>query len=84
VFGADPAQLKGQPLYALDGGKWDNPQLRSLLSATMSSDGTPDAHDIDLQLTRRPVRHLIVQARRLEYLDLEQTRILVAVSDVTE
>lgn len=84
VFGADAAQLTGQPLYALDDGKWDNPQLRSLITATMSGEGTLDAHDIDLQRPRRPVQHLIVQARRLAYFDLEQTRILVAVSDVTD
>ncbi len=83
VFGANAAQLTGQPLYALDDGKWDNPQLRSLMSATMSGDGMLDA-DIDLQRPRQPVRHLIVQARRLVYLDLEQTRILVAISDVTD
>jgi two-component sensor histidine kinase len=35
-------------------------------------------------LPRQPPRHLIVQARRLSYLDLDQTRILVAVADVTE
>ena len=84
VFGADAAQLTGQALYALDDGKWDNPQLRSLMSATLSGDGALDAHDIDLQRPRRPAQHLIVQARRLEYLDLEQTRILVAVSDITD
>ncbi len=84
VFGANAAQLTGQPLYALDDGKWDNPQLRSLMTATMSGEATPDARDIDLERPRQPVRHLIVQARRLVYLDLEQTRILVAVSDVTD
>jgi two-component sensor histidine kinase len=84
AFGANAAQLTGQPLYALDGGKWDNPQLRSLMTATMSGEGMQDARDIDLQRPRQPVRHLIVQARRLVYLDLEQTRILVAVSDVTD
>ena len=84
VFGADVTDLTGQSLYALDGGEWDNPQLRSLMSATVSGEGAQDARDIDLNRPRRPVRHLIVQARRLVYLDLEQTRILVAVSDVTE
>ena len=84
VFGARAAQLTGQPLYALDDGQWDSPQLRSLMTATMSGEGIPDARDIDFQRPRRPVRHLIVQARRLVYLDLEQTRILVAVSDVTD
>ena len=84
VFGANAAQLKGQPLYALDDGKWDNSQLRSLMTATLSGDGALDAHDIDLQRPQRPVQHLIVQARRLEYLDFEQARILIAVSDVTD
>ncbi|CDZ60133.1 sensor histidine kinase [Neorhizobium galegae] len=81
VFDADAAQLAGQPLYALDDGKWDNSQLRSLMTTTLAGDGAADAHDINLQRPLRPVQHLIVQARQLDY--LEQPRILVAVSDVT-
>jgi PAS domain S-box-containing protein len=84
VFGVKAAELAGQPLYALDAGEWDSPQLRSLMTATLSDEGTLDARDIDLKRPRRPIRHLIVQTRRLVYLDLEQTRILVAVSDVTK
>jgi two-component sensor histidine kinase len=83
VFSVDAVQVTGQPLYALDGGTWDNPELRSLLAATLSGEGKPADRDIDLQQPQRPVRHLIVQASRLTYLDLEQTRILVAISDVT-
>ena len=84
VFSVDEAQLTGQPLYALDDGKWDIPELRSLLTATMSGEGTPPARDVDLKQPQRPVRHLIIQASQLTYLDLEQTRILVTVSDVTQ
>ncbi len=84
VFGVDEGDLTGQPVYALDAGEWDSPELRSLMTATVSGDGTPDARDIALRQPRREARHLIVQARRLVYLDLEQTRILVAVSDVTD
>jgi len=84
VFGADAGELTGQPLYALDSGQWDIPELRSLMTATVSGDGVLDARDIDLKPPRRPVRHLIVQARQLKYLDLEHMRILVAVSDVTD
>ncbi|WP_158914114.1 sensor histidine kinase [Caulobacter sp. S45] len=84
VFGADVAEITGHPLYALDAVRWDSPALRSLMTATVSGQGALGARDIDLKRPRQPVRHLIVQARRLTYLDLEQTRILVAVSDVTE
>jgi two-component sensor histidine kinase len=84
VFGANAAELTGKLLYALDDGEWDSPQLRSLMTVTVVGEGTLDARDIELRPHRRPVRHLIAQARRLDYLDLEQTRILVAVSDVTE
>ena len=61
VFGADGAALAGQSLYALDDGKWDNPQLRSLMTETMSGEGTLDAREIDLQQAQRKVQHLIVQ-----------------------
>jgi two-component sensor histidine kinase len=84
AFGAKAADLTGRPLYALDAGEWDSPQLRSLMAETASGELTPDARDIDLKHPRLQVRNLIVQARRLSYLDLEQTRILVAVSDVTD
>jgi len=84
LFGVNAPTLAGQSLYALDAGEWDSPQLRSLMSVTMAGDGAQDAHDIDLKRPQRPVRHLIVQARRLAYLDLQQMRILVAVSDVTD
>jgi two-component sensor histidine kinase len=84
VFGTDDAHLAGKPLYDLDGEKWDNPELRSLIADTLSGDETQDAREIDLQRPRQPVRHLVVEAKRLVYLDLEQTRILVAVSDVTD
>jgi two-component sensor histidine kinase len=84
VFGADAARLKGQLLYALDDGQWDTPQLRSLMTETMRGEGAQEPTELDIQRPRRPVQHLIVQARLLAYLDLEHKRILVAVSDVTE
>ncbi|MDR7116758.1 histidine kinase dimerization/phosphoacceptor domain -containing protein [Caulobacter sp. BE254] len=83
VFGGHPGELVGQSLYALDAGDWDGPALRSLMTATIAGHGDLDACDIDLKPSQGPVRHLVVEARRLDYLDLEQTRLLLAVSDVT-
>jgi two-component sensor histidine kinase len=84
AFGSEAAELTGQSLYDLDAGEWDSPQLRALMTVTVAGDGRLDARDINLKRPRRPIRHLIVQARRLIYLDLEQIRILFAVSDVTD
>lgn len=84
AFGLIPARLPGHALWALGDGEWDNPQLLSLMKEALSGDGMPDACEMGLQRPGRQVQHLIVHARRLAYLDLEQTRILVTVSDVTE
>ena len=79
----DAADLTGQTFYALEGGEWDSPQLRRLMVATVAGDQALQPLAIDLERPGRPRRHLLVQTSRLVYLDLEQTRILVAVSDVT-
>jgi PAS domain-containing protein len=76
AFGATSADVIGLPLYALDDGEWDSPQVRSLIAATVAGELAPAARDVDFRRPARPVRDLIVQARRLVYLDLEQTRIL--------
>jgi len=83
-FDASPADLTGRQLYALDDGAWDSPELRGLMAATIAGETPGEACEIDLKASRQPVRRLIVQARRLTYLDLDQTRILVAVTDVTD
>lgn len=84
AFEASEADLAGQALYQLGTGEWDTDQLRTLMTATVSGDALTGPIEMDFQRGRRPSRHLIVQASRLDYLDLEQTRILIAVSDVTQ
>ena len=84
AFGGAPDSLIGVCLYAFGDGEWDIPQLRSLMAATISGAAEIDAYEVDLKRSRQIPRHLIVQARRLTYLDLAQVRILVAVSDITD
>jgi len=84
LFETRAAGLAGQSLYRLGAGEWDIPQLRALLTATAAGEASLSPNEIDLKRPRRPTRRLIVQARRLEYLDPAHTRILLAVSDVTD
>ena len=84
VFEVDPSSPLGKPIFALDDGEWDSPRLRSLIAETASDELAPAGEEIVLDQHRRAPRHLVVQARQLVYLDLQETRILVGVSDVTE
>ena len=83
-FEASPTGLAGQSLFQLGTGEWDIPQLRALMTEAASRDGVAGPCEINFRRPRSPAQLLIVQARRLVYLDLAQTRILVAVTDVTE
>jgi len=84
AFDINPAGLVGRSVYALGDGEWDLPGLRAQIVATASADNADASHELDLKRARRPVRRLIVQARRLAWLDADETRILVAIADVTE
>jgi two-component system, sensor histidine kinase PdtaS len=84
AFGVKPADIAGQPFLDWHAGAWDKPQLRTLLDAMISDEAQAEDCEIEVRPPRGPARSLIAQARRLDYLDLEQVRILVAVSDVTD
>lgn len=84
AFCADATKLEGESWSALCGGSWDMPELQRLLEATVLGEAQIDNCELNLRLPQQPVRHVIVHARRLDYLDLDQTRVLVALSDVTD
>jgi two-component sensor histidine kinase len=83
TFQIDEAATRGRPLFALGDGEWDVPQLRALLANTLA--GGPDAPVYEMDLVRRGqgVRRLAINARKLEFADSGDSRLMVAVSDVT-
>jgi len=83
AFDIDRAVAPGGTFFALGGGEWRVPQIRTLLEATVSGSAAIDAYEMDLDQPGRATRRLIIQARKLAYVDLDRVRILVAVSDVT-
>jgi len=84
TFGIDAASALGRPLSSLGSGEWNTPQLHSLLDATVSGAAKIEAFEIDFKRPGQGMRRLIVHAQRLAYLDMENLRLLVAVTDVTE
>jgi two-component sensor histidine kinase len=84
AFDIDPSTAPGREVFALGEGEWNVRQFRSLLAATVSSAAKIDAYEMDLRRPGRDTRRLVIQAQKLVYLDLQQIRLLVAVSDVTD
>jgi two-component system, sensor histidine kinase PdtaS len=82
-FGIDPGAVRGRKLCELGRGDWGAPQLRSLLSAAVSTDATIDDYEMDLKIGRKAPRRLLVRAQRLDYGDAANVRLLVTISDVT-
>ncbi len=83
-FGIDPLTVAGSALSSLGDGEWRSPQLRSLLAATLSGAAAIEAYEMDLSRPGLPTRQLIIHAQRLDDVDDEILRLLVAVTDVTE
>jgi two-component sensor histidine kinase len=82
-FAVDPETVVGASIFDLGGGEWNVPQLRSLLTVTAAGSPPPEAYEFELQRAGGKPRCLSVHAQRLTYLDLDEVRLLVAVTDIT-
>ena len=63
AFRIDPAAIIGRSVFSLGQGEWDVPQLRSLLSTTVSGVAEIDAYELDLQTPGEPLRRLVLEGR---------------------
>jgi two-component sensor histidine kinase len=83
VFQIDPLGMNGVKLVALGAGEWNVPQLESLLNATIAGDAAIDAYEMDLIREGKEPCRLVLSAHKLDYLDADRIRIVLAVTDVT-
>lgn len=83
AFQIDPSGAVGQSVFALGGGEWDVAQLRSLLKLVVSGSDV-GAYEMDLIRPNISPHRLVISAHRLDYADLGNVRVLLAVSDVTD
>ena len=84
AFRLDEDQVVGRRLNEIGTGEWNVPQLRSLLNATASGAAAVEAYEMDLNVSRRGVRKLVLNAHLLAYDNRDGMRILLGVADVTD
>jgi two-component sensor histidine kinase len=79
----DSCTVPGKLLRELGSGEWDVPQLDVLLRATAVG-RVQEGFEIDLCRPKQTDRRLVINARKLDYGNMEGVRLLVAVLDVTD
>ena len=84
TFEIDRARSENRKLSELGEGEWALPQLGFLLRATATGSAKIEAYEMDLVRGGRPDRRLIVNARKLDYFDADNVRLLMSVADVTD
>lgn len=83
TFQVGPFGVAGQKLSDLGNGEWGVRQLSSLLNATVTGDASVDAYEMDIVRDGRPPMQVVVNAQKLDYVDVVNPRIALAVTDVT-
>jgi len=83
TFEIDPPAT-GIPLAALGAGEWNVPQLGSLLRATAAGSASIDAYEMDLTRPGKVTCCLVINARKLDYFDAANVRLVMSVADITD
>jgi two-component system, sensor histidine kinase PdtaS len=83
AFDLECAGLRDCTLYDLGNGEWDVPQLRTLLEATSTGDADVPAYELQLKRPGRPTLDLVLNAKKLNYAEGADIRLLLTVADVT-
>jgi two-component sensor histidine kinase len=80
IFEVNPSETEGRLIYELGNGQWNIPALRKLLEEILPNEQSFDDFEVMHKFERIGHRHMLLNARRLDHLDL----IVLAIEDVTE
>lgn len=83
-FEIEPASVPGNRISVLGQGEWDVRQLTSLLEGTAAGAAEVHGYEFDLKRAGQAPGLLVMNAHKLDYDDKAQTRVLLAIADVTE
>jgi len=84
AFEVDPDGVAGLSIFEMGQGEWNVPQFRSLLTLTLMGSSDIGTCDMDLTTANGVPRQLELHVKKLEYGDTTHTRLLLAVSDMTD
>ena len=80
IFKVKPEETEGRLIYELGNGQWDIPELRKLLEEILPKEQSFDDFEVMHEFETVGYRHMLLNARRLDHLDL----VVLAIEDVTE
>lgn len=84
TFKAGPRDVLGRPVYALGGGQWDTPRLRSLLEKILPPPCVVEAYEVEQDFPGIGHRIMLLNARQVFDERESHALILLAFEDVTE
>ena len=84
AFEIDPTIVVGKRITELGEGEWAAPQFVTLLETTASGAAEVHAYEFALARPGQIIRLLVLNVNKLHYEDKEQTRLLMAIADVTD
>jgi two-component system, sensor histidine kinase PdtaS len=84
TYDIDPDCIVGRSLSELGAGEWGVPQLTSLLRATAAGSADIASYELDLVRASKDRRCLVINARKLDYFDADNVRLVVSAADVTD
>jgi len=84
AFQIDPTKTRGCQLADLGAGEWNVPQLSSLLNATASGYAEVENYEMELPRKDGAPRCLVLNAKKINYAEESDTRLVLSVADITD
>src|ERR1700686_4622770 len=75
--------IRGHPIYEIEDGQWNIPELRTILETIAKDDATVEGYEVDRDFPRVGRRIMLLNARKVFYADAGHTTPL-AFEDVTD
>jgi two-component sensor histidine kinase len=84
AFNSDRKDVQGRPVQAIDGGRWDVPEVRAMLTRIRERTISADSLEMEQDVPGAGWRTLIVHAREAFQEGRARRLILLAIEDVSE